>query len=135
MLTGRLDKMYTIRQDNGLSGFAKITESDHDIFGAGHASTSLSAALGIAQARDVQDKDFHVISVIGDSSLPGGMAFEALNNIGKLKKGKPFICILNDNNMSISKPVGMLAEYMTSVRTSDLYNAAKEKFENYFVKS
>ena len=134
MLTGRLDKMFTIRQDNGLSGFAKITESEHDVFGAGHASTSLSAALGVAQARDVQDKNFHVVSVIGDSSLPGGMAFEALNNIGKLKKGKPFICILNDNNMSISQPVGMMADYMTHVRTSQLYNSVKDKFERIFKK-
>ena len=127
MLTGRLDKMYTIRQDHGLSGFAKIKESEHDCFGAGHASTSLSAALGFAHARDIQKQDHHVLAVVGDSGLSGGMAFEALNNTQHLKSN--FICVLNDNDMSISHPVGMMSEYMTNVRTSKVYNDVKERFE------
>ena len=127
MVTGRLDKMYTIRQEDGLSGFAKISESDHDIFGAGHASTALSAGLGLACARDQGEKDHAVISVIGDASLSGGMAFEALNNVSQLNTN--FICILNDNNMSISKPVGNMATYMTKIRTSPHYNKLKRKYE------
>jgi 1-deoxy-D-xylulose-5-phosphate synthase len=128
MLTGRRDQMYTIRQDGGLSGFAKISESEHDMFGAGHASTALSAALGMAKARDIQGKNHSVISVIGDATLSGGMAFEALNNVESL--GSNMICILNDNDMSISPPVGNMANYMTELRTSDAYNIAKEKFES-----
>ncbi|MBT5953623.1 1-deoxy-D-xylulose-5-phosphate synthase [bacterium] len=130
MLTGRLDKMYSIRQNGGLSGFAKISESEHDMFGAGHASTALSAALGIAQARDIKKENFSVISVIGDSTLTGGMAFEALNNIKYLKSN--FICILNDNNMAISRPVGNMADYMTRLRTSPGYGVLKDKFESVF---
>jgi len=127
MLTGRLEKMFTIRQEGGLSGFAKIAESDHDAFGAGHASTALSAALGMAQARDIKKRDNSVISIIGDASLSGGMCFEALNNIEKLSSN--FICILNDNDMSISPPVGNMAQYMTKIRTSSLYDNAKKQFE------
>ncbi|NBV82531.1 1-deoxy-D-xylulose-5-phosphate synthase [bacterium] len=130
MLTGRLDQMFTIRQDNGLAGFAKIAESPHDAFGAGHASTSISAALGMAHARDIKGEKYSVISVFGDASLSGGMAFEALNNVEKLKSN--FICILNDNDMSISHPVGNMADYMTKIRTSDTYNSAKRKFEQIF---
>ena len=127
LLTGRRDQMFTIRQDNGLSGFANIDESIHDTFGAGHASTALSAALGLAHARDINHRENHVISVIGDASLSGGMAYEALNNIKHLKS--PFICILNDNNMSISKPVGNMADYITKVRTSNTYTQIKENCE------
>ncbi|NDC83029.1 1-deoxy-D-xylulose-5-phosphate synthase [bacterium] len=130
MLTGRLNQMFSIRQDNGLAGFAKIAESDHDAFGAGHASTSISAALGMAHARDIKGEDYSVISVFGDASLSGGMAFEALNNIEKLKSN--FICVLNDNDMSISHPVGNMADYMTKIRTSSTYNTAKRKFEQVF---
>lgn len=125
MLTGRLDKMMTIRQDNGLSGFAKIDESDHDIFGAGHASTALSAALGVATARDIKGEDGSVVAIVGDSSLSGGMTFEALNNINATKGN--FICILNDNNMSISPPVGNMSTYITQLRTSEVYNTAKDR--------
>jgi len=127
MLTGRLDQMMTIRQDNGLAGFANIFESPHDCFGAGHASTALSAALGFAHARDHLYEKHNVVSIIGDASLSGGMAFEALNNVGRLNSN--FICILNDNDMSISRPVGSMATYMTKVRTSDMYNQAKGQFE------
>ena len=125
MLTGRLNEMMTIRQDGGLSGFAKIDESKHDIFGAGHASTALSAALGVAAARDIKKEDHSVIAVVGDASLSGGMTFEALNNINATKGN--FICILNDNNMSISPPVGSMSNYITQLRTSDMYNTAKDK--------
>ncbi len=132
ILTGRLDQMRTIRQEHGLSGFANIFESDHDIFGAGHASTALSAALGIAHARNLRKEKYSVFAVIGDASLSGGMSFEALNNIGKLKGN--FVCILNDNNMSISKPVGNMSAYITQLRTSHSYNLAKSKFERIFHK-
>jgi 1-deoxy-D-xylulose-5-phosphate synthase len=130
MLTGRLNEMYTIKQYKGLSGFAKIKESDHDAFGAGHASTSLSASLGMAQARDAKGQDYSVVCVLGDGGLSGGMAYEALNNIGNLKGN--FICILNDNDMSISPPVGAMANYITSIRTLKLYDDAKEKFQRIF---
>lgn len=129
MLTGRLNQMLTIRTDGGLSGFAKIAESPHDSFGAGHASTSLSAALGIAQARDLKKEKYSVISVFGDAALSGGMAFEALNNLEKLNPKSNFIGILNDNDMSISPPVGSMAQYMTKVRTSDFYNKTCSKLE------
>lgn len=133
ILTGRLNQMLTIRQKGGLSGFAKITESPHDIFGAGHASTALSAALGIAAARDLKQESSTVVSVIGDATLSGGMAFEALNNIEEFKKNKTnFVCILNDNDMSISEPTGSLSTYMTQIRTTKTYNAAKEQFERIF---
>ncbi|MGE4169886.1 MAG: 1-deoxy-D-xylulose-5-phosphate synthase [Candidatus Margulisiibacteriota bacterium] len=128
MLTGRLDRMYTIRQDGGLSGFAKIDESEHDTFGAGHASTALSAGLGVAKARDVLKQDYTVVSIIGDASLSGGMSYEALNNIKDFQNSN-FICILNDNDMSISPPVGSMSDYITRVRTSDIYNRAKNKFQ------
>lgn len=127
MLTGRMDQMLTIRQDGGLSGFANIFESEHDAFGAGHASTALSAALGFAHARDILGESYKVVSILGDASLSGGMSFEALNNVSALNSN--FICILNDNNMSISRPVGSMAEYMTRVRTSTSYNSAKFHFE------
>ena len=127
MLTGRLNEMYTIKQYNGLSGFAKIAESVHDTFGAGHASTSLSAALGIAQARNAKNEDHSVVCILGDGGLSGGMAYEALNNVKELKGN--FICILNDNDMSISPPVGAMANYITSMRTNPLYDQVKDKFQ------
>lgn len=132
MLTGRLDKMHSIRQEGGLSGFAKISESDHDSFGAGHASTSLSAALGMAHARNIKKENYAVVSIVGDASLSGGMAYEAINNVGKLSGN--FICILNDNNMSISRPVGNMSTYITQLRTSSSYTAAKDQFERIFKK-
>ncbi|MFA5878878.1 MAG: 1-deoxy-D-xylulose-5-phosphate synthase [Candidatus Margulisiibacteriota bacterium] len=130
ILTGRLSKIFTIRQFGGLSGFTKIKESDHDAFGAGHASTAISAGLGLAHARDLLGEKHTVVSVFGDGSLSGGMSFEALNNINKLKSN--FICILNDNDMSISKPIGNMAKYITSLRTSSLYTNAKKKLERLF---
>jgi 1-deoxy-D-xylulose-5-phosphate synthase len=127
MLTGRLSEMFTIRQDGGLSGFAKIDESEHDAFGAGHASTALSAALGIAHAREVLEEKYAVVAVIGDATLSGGMAFEALNNVPTLNGN--FICVLNDNDMSISHPVGRMADTMTHLRTSPVYDKAKHRLE------
>jgi 1-deoxy-D-xylulose-5-phosphate synthase len=132
MLTGRLNQMRTIRQEGGLSGFAKISESDHDSFGAGHASTALSAGLGMAHARNIKKEDYSVVSIIGDASLSGGMSYEAINNVSKLSGN--FICILNDNDMSISRPVGNMSNYITQLRTSDSYNVAKDQFERIFKK-
>jgi 1-deoxy-D-xylulose-5-phosphate synthase len=110
ILTGRRDKFHTLRQYGGISGFTKITESEHDIFGAGHASTSVSAALGLAAARDLKKEDYEVIAVIGDGALTGGLAFEGLNNIGNLKTD--ITVILNDNKMSISNNVGALSKHL-----------------------
>jgi len=129
MLTGRLADMFTVRQDGGLSGFAKIDESEHDAFGAGHASTALSAALGIAHAREVLAQNYGVVAVIGDATLSGGMAFEALNNAHTLNGN--FICVLNDNDMSISHPVGRMADTMTQLRTSPVYDKAKQRLEQF----
>ncbi|MAH80480.1 MAG: 1-deoxy-D-xylulose-5-phosphate synthase [Rickettsiales bacterium] len=132
MLTGRLDKMFSIRQEGGLSGFANIFESEHDTFGAGHASTALSAGLGVAFSRNLQGEDYSVISVIGDASLSGGMSFEAINNVDYIKNTN-FICILNDNNMSISKPVGNVSSLLTNIRTNPLYDKGKEMFDKMMV--
>ena len=134
MLTDRLDRMFTIKQDGGLSGFAKIKESPHDAFGAGHASTALSAALGIAQGRDLKKENYTVVAVAGDSAFSGGMCFEALNNIENLNPNSNFICILNDNNMSISPPVGNMSTYITKIRTSKLYDEATKQFEQFMSK-
>jgi len=120
ILTGRLDKFNSIRRMGGLSGFLKISESEYDAFGAGHASTSISAATGIAEAQKHNDKDFRVVSVIGDGSMTGGLAFEAMNNAGHLKT--PMLVILNDNEMSISPNVGALNTYLTKIVTNPLYN-------------
>ncbi len=123
MLTGRYDRLNTIRQLGGLAGFAKITESEHDVYGAGHASTSISAAYGLAVARDLAGKDNHVIAVIGDGAMTGGLAFEGLNNLGNSKRR--MLVVLNDNSMSIDKNVGALSEYLTELRTDETYNKIK----------
>lgn len=123
ILTGRRDQLPTIRQFKGLSGFLKISESEYDVFGAGHASTSISAGLGIAVARDLKNENFKVISIIGDGALTGGMAYEAMNNAGFLKKN--FIVILNDNNMSISKNVSQFSNYFTELISNPRYNKLK----------
>ncbi len=132
LLTGRRDALFSIRQYNGLSGFAKMAESPHDSFGAGHAGTALSAALGMAHARDLANQSHAVISVMGDGTLSNGMVFEALNNIGNLNTN--FICILNDNDMSISKPTGSLATYMTQLRTSKAYDLIWKKTDQLLSK-
>lgn len=127
LLTGRAHRFNTIRQYGGLSGFTKREESEHDPFGAGHAATSLSAALGIAKARDLKGEKFVVAAVIGDASISSGEAFEAINNIKSVKG--PFIIILNDNEMSISKPVGVLSDHITSIRTNPFYRQTKKEVE------
>lgn len=125
ILTGRKEQLNTIRQKDGLSGFLKRSESEYDVFGAGHASTSLSAALGVATARDYQNKKFKVVGIIGDGSMTGGMAYEAMNNIGLLKKD--ITVILNDNKMSIAPNVWTLHNYFNEFLAHPSYN----KFRNY----
>jgi len=125
ILTGRKEQLKTIRQKNGISGFLKRSESEYDVFGAGHATTSISAALGIATARDFSNKNFKVISVIGDGSMTGGMAYEAMNNIGLLKKD--IIVVLNDNKMSIAPNVWSLQNYFNDLMTNDTYNKFRSK--------
>ncbi|MEI7554236.1 1-deoxy-D-xylulose-5-phosphate synthase [Candidatus Chlorohelix sp.] len=128
LLTGRYDRFDTIRQYEGLSGFLSREESVHDSFGAGHASTSISAAFGMAMGRDLKGEDYDVIAIIGDGALTGGMAFEALNNAGTHKS--PFIVVLNDNEMSISKNVGALSKYLDRVRADPMYLHAKDEAEH-----
>ena len=123
ILTGRRKEFATLRQYNGLSGFPKRKESPHDAFGTGHASTSISAALGMAAARDIKGEKYNVIAVIGDGALTGGMAIEGLNSAGDLQK--KLIVILNDNEMSISKNVGAMSEYLYRIRTDPMYSRIK----------
>lgn len=132
ILTGRRDEFCKLRQLDGLSGFPKREESKYDVFDVGHSSTSISAAVGIAAARDLKNENFNVISVIGDGSFTGGMVYEALNNAGR-KKTKLLI-ILNDNGMSISKNVGAVSRYLTSLRLSSRYNEAKKDVKTAFGK-
>ncbi|NMB34181.1 MAG: 1-deoxy-D-xylulose-5-phosphate synthase [Clostridium sp.] len=127
MLTGRRDKFDTIRKLGGLSGFPKISESEYDAFNTGHSSTSISAALGIAKARDILKEKYSVISVIGDGALTGGMAFEALNDAGRSPNN--LIVILNDNEMSISRNVGGLSSYLSKIRTGPFYFKVKEDID------
>ena len=119
MLTGRKEKISTLRQLNGIAGFPKAKESEYDSFDTGHSSTSISAALGMARARDLQNKDNHVIAVIGDGALTGGMALEALDDAGNSKTR--LIVVLNDNEMSISKNVGGISRFLTRIRTKRFY--------------
>jgi 1-deoxy-D-xylulose-5-phosphate synthase len=126
ILTGRRDHLHTIKQYGGLSGFLRREESEYDTFGAGHASTSLSAALGMAVARDKKDEDFHVCALIGDSSLAGGMAMEAINQAGHVKSR--LIVILNDNGMSIAPAVGSLSGYLNRIKEAQSYQNLKEGF-------
>ena len=123
ILTGRKEGFSSLRQYGGLSGFPKANESDADCFNTGHSSTSISAGLGLAAAREITGEDYHVISVIGDGSLTGGMAYEALNNASQIKKN--FIIVLNDNNMSISENVGGMSAYLANFRTADAYRDLK----------
>ena len=124
ILTSRKRNFHTLRQYKGLSGFPKINESEHDAFGTGHACTSISAALGFAKARDLKKEDREVIAVIGDGSLTGGNALEALNQAGYMNT--KIIIILNDNKMSISKNVGMLSEYTHRIEKTETYKHVKE---------
>ncbi len=129
LLTGRNKDFHTLRQYKGLSGFCNIFESEHDAFGTGHASTSISAALGIAEARDIKNENYKVIAIIGDGSLTGGMAFEALNNAGSLKSN--LIVILNDNRMSISPNESVLSSYLNRAVLSDRYFQILKKTEKF----
>ena len=124
LLSGRKAGFDELRQFGGMSGFPKRAESPYDAFDTGHSSTSISAGLGIAQAREIQGEDYSVISVIGDGALTGGMAYEALNNAVQLKKN--FIIVLNDNKMSISENVGGMSRYLSSVRTKESYAELKK---------
>ena len=126
LLTGRFNKFNTIRQYDGLSGFLKRSESEYDEIGAGHASTSISSALGIAEARKQMKDDFRVAAIIGDGSMTGGLAFEGINNAGHL--GKQFLVILNDNEMSISPNVGAISRYFTRLISNPIYNRVRNEF-------
>lgn len=132
ILTGRAKDFDTLRQYNGLSGFPKRTESIHDHFDTGHSSTSISAALGYAMARDIKNENYSVLAVIGDGALTGGMAFEALNHAGH--SDTELIVILNDNEMSISENVGGLSTYLNRLRTDPKYFKAKDEIEHLLTK-
>ncbi|WP_392396631.1 MULTISPECIES: 1-deoxy-D-xylulose-5-phosphate synthase [Paenibacillus] len=132
MLTGRMDQFDTLRKHQGLCGFVKRSESEHDVWEAGHSSTSLSAAMGMALARDLKGESNRVIAIIGDGALTGGMAFEALNHIGHEKKD--LMVILNDNEMSIAPNVGALHNYLTKIRSDRNYLRAKDEVEQLLKK-
>lgn len=127
LLSGRKAGFDDLRQFGGMSGFPKRKESPYDAFDTGHSSTSISAGLGLAQAREITEEDYSVISVIGDGALTGGMAYEALNNAAQIRKN--FIIVLNDNEMSISRNVGGMSKYLSSVRTKEGYAELKLRVE------
>lgn len=129
LLTGRFEKFQTLRKYKGLSGFPRIDESPFDAFGAGHSSTSISAATGIIEARDKKGEDFKVIAVIGDGAMTSGLAFEGLNHAGQLKKD--LIVILNDNEMSISHNVGALSAYLNRILTGEIYQRFKKEIKSF----
>ena len=128
ILSGRKDAFDDLRQYGGLSGFPKTKESPCDAFDTGHSSTSISAGLGMAWARDIKEEDYSVVAVIGDGALTGGMAYEALNNAAQIEKN--FIIVLNDNNMSISENVGGMSQYLSGIRTGSGYNDLKKMVTN-----
>ena len=128
ILTGRKDGFASLRKFGGMSGFPKTDESDCDCFNTGHSSTSISAGLGLAMARQITGDDYHVVSVIGDGALTGGMAYEALNNASSIESN--FIIVLNDNNMSISENVGGVSHYLSGFRTADVYRDLKNNVMN-----
>ncbi|WP_027417563.1 1-deoxy-D-xylulose-5-phosphate synthase [Aneurinibacillus terranovensis] len=132
MLTGRMDRFQTLRQYKGLCGFPKRSESEHDQWETGHSSTSLSAAMGMAIARDLKKEKSHIIAIIGDGALTGGMALEAMNHIGH--EGKDLMVVLNDNEMSIAPNVGAIHNYLGKLRTNHNYKRAKEDIENLLKK-
>ena len=129
ILTGRRNKIHTLRKKNGLSGFTKRSESVYDPFGAAHSSTSISANLGVTAARDLLNKSFDVVSVIGDGAISAGMAFEGLNNIGHLNKNS--LIILNDNEMSIAQPVGAMSKYLVNLLSSKTYENFRDLIKNF----
>jgi 1-deoxy-D-xylulose-5-phosphate synthase len=123
VLTGRADRLETLRQEDGLSGFLKRTESEYDTFGAGHAGTAISAGYGMAVARDLNGDQFKVVSILGDGALTCGLAYEGLNNAGA--SDRDFIVVLNDNEMSIAPNVGAMSKYLTSIQRNPLYNRVR----------
>lgn len=127
IVTGRKDRFETLRKLGGISGFPKTSESIHDCFNTGHSSTSISAALGLARARDIKKENYSVIAVIGDGALTGGMAFEALNDAGR--SPNDLIVVLNDNEMSIARNVGGLSSYLSKIRTEPFYFKVKEDID------
>ena len=129
ILTGRRDNFHTNRKYKGISGFPKRSESKHDAFGVGHSSTSISAGLGMAIARDLNKSDEKIVSIIGDGAMTGGMAFEAMNNAGALKSD--MLVVLNDNNMSIDPNVGALKEYLAEITTSKTFNKMRDELYDF----
>ena len=127
IVTGRKDRFCTLRKEDGISGFPKSEESEYDVFDTGHATTSLSQAYGLCKARDLQNEDYRVVCVIGDGSMTGGMAYEAMNNIGRDKTN--LIMVLNDNEMSISHSVGGLSTHLGDLRTRNNYLKSKEQMK------
>lgn len=125
VLTGRNSRMESMRKEGGLSGFLKRSESEYDAFGAGHAATAISAALGIAAARDLKAEQFKVVAVLGDGALTSGLAYEGLNNAGH--SGRDIVVVLNDNEMSIAPNVGAISKYLTSVQRNPLYNRIRAR--------
>ena len=125
ILTGRRDRMPSIRKKNGVSAFPKRQESPYDSFGVGHSSTSIGAALGMAIAAALEQREQHMVAIIGDGGITGGMAFEALNHAGALDAN--LLVILNDNDMSISEPVGALNNYFAKILTSKMYSTVREE--------
>lgn len=132
ILTGRYDRFDTLRQKDGISGFPRISESPYDAFDTGHSSTSISAAMGMARARDLEGKKNYVVAVIGDGALTGGLAYEAINDLGHSKT--KMLIILNDNEMSIDKNVGGLSKYLSKLRISSGYLSAKRTTESFLQK-
>ena len=124
ILTGRKDRIRTLRQGGGLSGFTKRSESEYDTFGAAHSSTSISSALGIAEANKLSNKSENVIAVIGDGAISAGMAYEAMNNAGASKA--KMIVVLNDNDMSIDRPVGAMSTYLAKIFSGKIYFSLRE---------
>ncbi|MGN0585542.1 MAG: 1-deoxy-D-xylulose-5-phosphate synthase N-terminal domain-containing protein, partial [Ruminococcus sp.] len=134
LLTGRNDSFDTLRQENGISGFPKPSESEHDSFISGHSSTAISVAAGIAEANRLKGSSRHTIAVVGDGAMTGGLTYEGLNNAGKVKNNR-LIVVLNDNEMSISKNVGSLAKYLASIRGSENYVKTKKRVEKKLTSS
>ena len=129
VLTGRNERMETLRQENGVSGFLKRSESEYDAFGAGHAATSISAALGIAAGRDIKGEDYKVVAILGDGALTSGLAYEGLNNAGH--SDRDLVVVLNDNEMSIAPNVGAMSKYLNSVQRNSLYNRVRSAIGDF----
>ena len=131
IITGRRDRIKTLRKGGGLSGFTKRTESEYDPFGAAHSSTSISSTLGMAVAKKLSNNTNNVIAVIGDGAMSAGMAYEAMNNAGALKS--KLIVVLNDNDMSIARPVGAMSNYLAKLLSGKLYFSLRETIKMVFL--